>query len=116
MLKIIKKRKVKKSKELKCLGFLIPTAKITQGMRRNRGCLGGLDRCDFDGECDFCKKPRNGSYAAISRGCDYEEVDFYICGKCAVKTYYRNYIAQLQEWQGWAEYAHKFQQEEQVDL
>lgn len=38
----------------------------------------GLDRCEFDDECDFCDNPQNGSYAKIDRG----DVDYYVCGKC----------------------------------
>ena len=39
-----------------------------------------FDRCDFDDECDVCKKPEFGSYAVnLSMG----ECDYYICGKCA---------------------------------
>lgn len=41
-------------------------------------------RCEFDDECDVCKNPEGGSYAAgytnDECGC---EVDHYICGKCA---------------------------------
>lgn len=42
----------------------------------------GLDRCDFDDECDFCNNPQNGSWVKLIRGYDYTDTGYYVCGKC----------------------------------
>ena len=43
-------------------------------------------RCFFDDECDICDEPEGGSYASGYVNDEYgEEVDYYICGKCAMK-------------------------------
>lgn len=42
-----------------------------------------FERCEFDDECDVCGKPEHGSYA-IGYDSYTQEVDSYICGKCAV--------------------------------
>lgn len=102
--RFVKKRKKKKSKELKSLGFLIPTAKICAEIKKKKHCIGELERCDFDGECQYCSKPRKGSYASMSRGCDFVEVNFYICGKCAIAGHYKYRLHELIEAQYWANF------------
>ena len=44
-------------------------------------------RCEFDDECENCDSPEKGSYAVgyTNDECG-EEVDYYICGKCAEDT------------------------------
>ena len=102
---LLKKRKYKKSKELKSLGFLIPTAKISLALNPKHGRIGELLRCQFDYECDFCKKPSKGSYVLMSCGCDYKESEYYICGKCAMKRHYKSCIAEIKYWCGYLKYA-----------
>lgn len=41
-----------------------------------------FDLCEFEGECDFCDAPVGASFVQMGM---YEEVDFYICEKCAPK-------------------------------
>lgn len=44
----------------------------------------GLERCEFDDECDFCDSPSEGSYCRLSHNAeDVTETAFYICGQCA---------------------------------
>lgn len=46
----------------------------------------GLELCEFNDECDFCKDPMGGSYARLVRNpMDVTETEFYICGTCARK-------------------------------
>jgi len=51
----------------------------------------GLERCEFDDECDFCKSPGGGSYTRLIHNPeDCTEAEFYICGDClheAVRRY-----------------------------
>ncbi len=55
-----------------------------------RNPFSGLERCEFDDECEFCRKPRKGSYAQMSGSWECpDEVDFYICGHCAKKRHYK---------------------------
>ena len=42
----------------------------------------GVDRCEFDDECDYCNKPMDGSYVQMSDTPDGREANFYICGWC----------------------------------
>ncbi len=46
-----------------------------------------FDKCEFDDECDVCSEPQHGTFAVgyTNDECG-EEVDSYICGKCASKT------------------------------
>lgn len=53
-----------------------------------RSPFSGLERCDFDDECEFCSHPKGGSYALIS-GYYEPEVDYYICGHCVKKKHYK---------------------------
>lgn len=109
MRNILKKRRVKKTIELKALGFLIPTSRISSTLNPKLGHIGELSRCTFDGECDFCKKPKKGSYVLMSCGSDYEETEYYVCGKCATKRHYKGSIEEIKHWLGWAEYAQNLQ-------
>ena len=43
----------------------------------------GLQKCEFNDECDFCEKPTGEfSYCEIVSGIGYTETNFYICEKC----------------------------------
>ena len=43
----------------------------------------GLERCEFDDECDYCDSPEQGSYVRLHHiPEDGTEADFYICGAC----------------------------------
>jgi hypothetical protein len=46
----------------------------------------GLERCDFDDECDTCDDPAD-SYCAMTSGPGYTEVDYFICSNCLMKKY-----------------------------
>ena len=47
----------------------------------------GLVRCEFDDECDFCNRPKNGSYVELCHiPEDVTESNYYICGKCVEKV------------------------------
>lgn len=104
MNKLIKKRKRKKSLELKKLGFLIPTAKFCAEIKKRDYSIGELERCEFDDECDYCSKPRKGSYASMCRGSDFVETNFYICGKCAIVGHYKYRLHELIEAQYWSNF------------
>jgi hypothetical protein len=41
----------------------------------------GLERCEFDDDCDYCKSPEGGTWASIIHG-DVAEAQYYICKKC----------------------------------
>ena len=44
-------------------------------------------KCEFDDECENCDNPQKGSYAVGYHNDECgEEVDYYICGKCAEET------------------------------
>jgi hypothetical protein len=44
-------------------------------------------RCEFNDECESCDTPEKGSYAVGYMNDESgEEVDYYICGKCATST------------------------------
>lgn len=46
----------------------------------------GLEKCDFDDECDFCKNPEGGSWAALYHVPeDVTETRYYICRKCILE-------------------------------
>jgi hypothetical protein len=55
----------------------------------------GLERCEFDDECDYCDSPEQGSYVRLHHiPEDGTEADFYICGACimdAIDDYRRNH-------------------------
>lgn len=79
-------RKGRYTGDMKQYGTIPPYAKILL-----KSPLSGLERCEFDDECDFCQKPRNGSYAQMSGSWEYpDEVDHYICGHCATKHHYKD--------------------------
>lgn len=41
-------------------------------------------KCEFNDECERCDTPKKGSYAVgYTNDESGEEVDYYICGKCA---------------------------------
>ena len=44
--------------------------------------IAGLARCHFDGKCDECQKPDNGTWASITCGKDISESNYFICGDC----------------------------------
>lgn len=48
----------------------------------------GLDVCEFDNTCDHCDNPEGTAFAIgyTSDMCG-EEVDSYICRKCATKNF-----------------------------
>ncbi len=51
----------------------------------------GLDRCQFDDECDYCDKPENGIYVKMYHPPeDCSEAEYYICGKCVVDNQKQN--------------------------
>jgi len=43
----------------------------------------GLERCEFDDECDFCNAPEQGVFTRLIHNVeDTTEAEFYICGGC----------------------------------
>lgn len=43
----------------------------------------GLERCEFDDECDYCSAPEQGTYTRLTHNAeDCTEVEFYVCGAC----------------------------------
>jgi hypothetical protein len=45
--------------------------------------VAGLEQCEFDDECEFCKSPQGGSFTRLSYNAeDCTEAEFYICGDC----------------------------------
>jgi len=43
----------------------------------------GLERCEFDDECDYCDSPEQGTYTRLIHNPeDCTEAEFYICGGC----------------------------------
>jgi hypothetical protein len=41
----------------------------------------GLEKCNFDDDCDFCDKPQGGVWAKITTAWE-TETEYYICGEC----------------------------------
>lgn len=87
-----KRIKAKYTADFKQYGFIPSYWRIAQAARAPYYSKGGLELCDFDDECEFCRSPKKGTYASIS-GYEQPETDFYICGKCAVKNHKKEYIA-----------------------
>ena len=83
-----KQRKSRYSADLKKHGFIPNYYQIIQGMKAPYSCVSGLTKCTFDDGCDTCTSPKGGTYVSMCIGEDYEEADFYICKKCAVRTFY----------------------------
>jgi hypothetical protein len=53
----------------------------------------GLERCEFDDECDCCATPEGGSFTRLIHNPeDVTEAEFYICGSCVHKALSR-YVA-----------------------
>lgn len=49
--------------------------------------VAGLERCQFDDECDFCRNPQGGSFTRLIHNAeDCTEAEFYLCGDCAWKA------------------------------
>lgn len=49
--------------------------------------VAGLERCEFDDECNFCHNPQGGSFTRLIHNAeDCTEAAFYICGDCAWKA------------------------------
>jgi len=48
----------------------------------------GYTACDFSNECDVCKEPKGRTFMSgyVNDMCG-EECDYYICQKCASKSY-----------------------------
>jgi hypothetical protein len=45
--------------------------------------VAGLEQCEFDDECEFCKSPQGGSFTRLIHNAeDCTEAEFYICGDC----------------------------------
>ena len=86
-----KQCKEKYSFDLKRYGCIPAYAKIVQSARAPHYSKGGLDLCTFDDDCDFCKTPKKGTYVSMS-GYEQPEADFYICGKCAVRSHKKGFI------------------------
>ncbi len=86
-----KKWKDKYSADLKTIGFIPAYGKIIQGARAPYFSKGGLERCSFDGQCDYCKRPKKGTFVSMS-GYEEPEADFYICGKCAVRSHKKGFV------------------------
>lgn len=43
----------------------------------------GLERCEFDDDCDFCDSPEGGTWVQLcSIPEDVTEATYYICRKC----------------------------------
>lgn len=43
----------------------------------------GLERCEFDDECDRCTSPTGGSWAKLYNEPEgVTETEYYICGGC----------------------------------
>jgi len=43
----------------------------------------GLERCEFDDECEFCSEPEGGVFTRLIHNAeDCTEAEFYICGSC----------------------------------
>lgn len=41
--------------------------------------------CDFEGDCDFCSTPMNGTYCKLYHVPeDVTETEYYICGNCTL--------------------------------
>jgi len=48
----------------------------------------GLTKCDFDDTCDRCYSPKGGTFASgYANDMCGEEVDYYVCRKCATDGY-----------------------------
>lgn len=62
--------------------------------------------CEFDDECDVCGNPEHGSYA-IGYDSYTQEVDSYICGKCAVAGIAARLEFDKNEYEGLDEYMKK---------
>jgi hypothetical protein len=67
--------------------------------------VAGLEQCEFDDECEFCKSPQGGSFTRLSYNAeDCTEAEFYICGDCvheALRRYTTPPAAPVQEPYGW---------------
>lgn len=49
--------------------------------------IAGLERCEFDDECEFCTNPQGGSFTRLTHNAESNtEAEFYICGDCAWKA------------------------------
>jgi hypothetical protein len=70
---------------------------------RMQSPLDGLEPCEFDDECEFCSRPRGGSYASIS-GYYEVEVDYYICGHCAKKRFPKHQILKDMSYVPWSKF------------
>lgn len=86
-----KKAKQKYSSDIQKLGF-IPSHYLL--VRAVKYPFQDLEECDFDDECNYCNIPKKGSFASVSRGCDFAEVDYYICGKCASRLAYKSALGE----------------------
>lgn len=48
----------------------------------------GYTKCDFSDTCDLCNNPKGGTFAVgYTNDMCGEELDHYVCRKCATKTY-----------------------------
>lgn len=53
--------------------------------------VAGLERCEFDDECNFCKSPQGGSFTRLIHNAeDCTEAEFYICGDCVYEAVTRH--------------------------
>lgn len=48
-----------------------------------------LEKCEFHDECESCKNPSLGSFAYMDTY--WNEVSYYICGSCLLKTRSKEY-------------------------
>jgi hypothetical protein len=42
----------------------------------------GLQRCDFDDECEFCDNPQGGSWVQMFVAEGVTEAEYYVCANC----------------------------------
>lgn len=67
---------------LQAIAAALESPERVQGER-----IAGLERCEFDDECEFCQSPQGGSFTRLVHNAeDCTESEFYICGDCAWKA------------------------------
>lgn len=86
-----KRRKKRYTLDLQTRGCIPNYGHIMFGMSA-RNAVVGLERCEFDDECEYCDNPKGGSYVSMAYYGGSAEIEFLICRKCAIKNYYREYL------------------------
>lgn len=99
-----KRHKAKITADFKRYGYIPPYGEIMRYAMAPHNHVSDLEKCEFDGTCDFCSQPKRGTFVSMDYGPDYTEANYYICGKCVIKRHRNEHLGRKGNYFGYSKF------------